>query len=317
MEPSARGAGLVMGAVLFMGLLGGGAGCNMNRFNANMTAGMFKEAGQSLDRESDLALAREAAPGLLKTIDGMAIVSPENRTLLALSAQGYCSYAFGFLEDDLETLADGDPREAPLRSRTSALYHRCADYGLALLRLDDENLPKLLGREGPPPADWQTALAKALGALDKDAVPGLFWTGLGLASEINLNRDDLALVAELPKVELLMQRVVALDAPYYNAGAHLALGLFYASRAKAMGGDPERGRKHIELAIAATAGKFLLHKVYLARIYAVTTLNRPLYEKTLDEVLATPGDVMPTQRLANEIARKKAARYRKQAEDLF
>ena len=45
--------------------------------------------------------------------------------------------------------------------------------------------------------------------------------------------------------------------------------------------------------------------------------DRALYEKTLAEVLATPADVYPAQRLANEIARRRAERYAKQSNDLF
>jgi hypothetical protein len=297
------------GQILVVAALGA-AGCNMNRFNANMTAGMFREAGKSLDMEGDVALARDAAPGLLKTIDGLTVVSPENRTLLELTAQGYCAYSFGFLQDELETLAEKDPHAQALRVRASALYHRCGDYGARLLHLGDDQFPDALHK------DVQT-LAAAVGKLGKDDVPGLFWTGLALASEIDLNRDNMELVAELPKVEVLMQRVVALDPLYYNAGAHLALGLLYSSQGKAMGGDPDKGRHHLDTAIQMTGGKFLMPKVMLARVYAVTMQDRALYEKTLQEVLRTPADVMPEQRLANEIARRKAARYLKLTEELF
>src|SRR5262245_59857744 len=98
-------------AVLGAGVLAAASalGCDLTRFTANQSAGMFKIAGRSLDMEADLELAREAAPGLIKTVDGLALVSPENHTLLELSAQAYCSYAFGFLEDDLEALPQGDP----------------------------------------------------------------------------------------------------------------------------------------------------------------------------------------------------------------
>jgi hypothetical protein len=272
---------------------------------------MFKIAGHSLDMESDLELAREAAPGLIKTVDGLVLVSPENRTLLELSAQAYCSYAFGFLEDDLEALPQGDPREDGLRTRAAALYHRCQDYGARLLQLTASTFPDALHHDA---ATLAAAVAKVQ---DRDDVPGLFWTGLGLASEINLRRDDTDLLAELPKAEVLLQRSIALDETYYNGGAHLALGLLYASQPRAIGGDPEKGRRELERAIVLTGGKFLLHRVMLARAYAVAVQDRPLYEKTLVDVYATRADVMPEQRLANEIARRKAQRYLKQAGDLF
>jgi hypothetical protein len=286
------------------------SGCSMNRMTANMTAGMLKDASHSLDREADVELARAAAPALLKTIDGLVLVSPENRTLLELTAQGYCSYAFGFLEDELETVPDSDPRWEALRTRTSALYERCLGYGLSLLHLSSDAFPKALDGE------LATLEARLAGA-DRDWVPGLFWVGLALASRINLNRDDMTLVADLPKAERVLARALALDPSYYNAGADLALGTIYASRGRAMGGRPDEGRRHLEAAITRTGGKFLLPKVMLARYYAVSVQDRVLYESALKEVLATPADVLPEQRLANEIARRKAARYLKQVDDLF
>src|SRR5438552_18239968 len=94
---SNMGKGLRLG---FTAMLSLGA-CDVIRFTP---PGFFQKAAKSLDQESDLTLAREAAPGLIKTIDGMVIVSPHNELLLELTAQAYCSYSFGFLEDDLEAL---------------------------------------------------------------------------------------------------------------------------------------------------------------------------------------------------------------------
>src|SRR5262249_5468762 len=150
------------------------------------------------------------------TIDGMVVVSPHNETLLELTAQAYCSYTFGFLQNDLETLKEDDPRYEPLRKRATGLFRRCEDYGLRLLHEKNEAFPDAALHD-------VARLGEALKKLDKDAVPGLFWTGLALASQVNINRDDMDLVAELPKAELIMRRVVELDERFYNAGAHLAL----------------------------------------------------------------------------------------------
>jgi len=54
-----------------------------------------------------------------------------------------------------------------------------------------------------------------------------------------------------------------------------------------------------------------------ARFYAVITQDRPLFEKTLKEVIAAPHDLWPEQRLPNELAKKRAQRYLAHAEDYF
>src|SRR5512138_3561622 len=77
-------------------------GCNMVAFTANQTAPVLKAAAPAFNQESDLQLAREAAPGQLKTVEGFLLASPDNDIMIALLAQGYCEYAFGFLEGDLQ-----------------------------------------------------------------------------------------------------------------------------------------------------------------------------------------------------------------------
>src|SRR5687767_13317268 len=73
------------------------AACNMVKFTANQTAPVLKAAQPSLAMESDVVLAREAAPGQLKTVEGFLLATPDNETIIGILAQGYCEYSFGFL----------------------------------------------------------------------------------------------------------------------------------------------------------------------------------------------------------------------------
>jgi hypothetical protein len=84
-----------------------------------------------------------------------------------------------------------------------------------------------------------------------------------------------------------------------------------------MGGNPEQGRRHFERAIEVTGGRFLLAKVYLARDYCRTVQNRELFHKTLVEVLQTDPAIWPEERLANEIAHRRARRYLKLEKEWF
>jgi hypothetical protein len=58
-------------------------------------------------------------------------------------------------------------------------------------------------------------------------------------------------------------------------------------------------------------------RVMFARFFAVITQDRPLFEKTLKEVIAAPHDIWPAQRLPPELAKKRAQRYLAHAEDYF
>jgi hypothetical protein len=297
---------------LLLPLLVTGCGDFMLNMTVDSTAPVLKRASASFDAESDIQLAREALPGNLKTIDGFLAARPENGDLLELTALGYVQYAFGFLEDDLEALPPGDsPRRRELVARCTDLYDRAYDVALRQVALDRPEV-RQIARGGR-----LDALAPALARVGKDSVPGLNWAGVALASAINLHRDDIERVAELPKAMALLQRAYQLDAPYYNYNAALSLAVVYASQGKAVGGDPDRARALFEEVIRQTRGRYLMAQVFYARYYATVTLDRPLFEKTLKQVLATPGSVWPEQRLANELARRRAARYLAQADDLF
>jgi predicted anti-sigma-YlaC factor YlaD len=272
-----------------------------------------KEASRSFQAEPDVHIAREAAPGQLKTADGFLMAAPKNRILLEVVAQGYIEYAFGFLEDDLEQLPDDDAHAAQreeLTHRATGLYDRGAAFALRLLELDDEHFSEAFHR------DVASAEA-ATKRLEKKSVAGLFFTALATGSAINLNRDDLARVIELPKVVAMLKHVRELDPTFYHAGAAAVLGTVYASQGKAIGGNPELAKQYFDEAIAKTGGKYLLTRVLLARFYAVVAQDRALFEKTLNEVIATPADISPPDRLSNELAKAKAKRYLAHANDYF
>lgn len=291
------------------------AGCSMKNLAVDQTADILKDAAKGFNAEPDPELAKQAGPGLLKTTEGFLLVRPENEDLLNINAESFCGYAFAFVEDEMEQVPDSDPRYERLRTSATSLYRRCEGFGRRLLALyDDDVFPKALDTT---PDQLKAALKKIVDDKDTDAVPGLFWTGLGLASRININRDDVNAVGDLPKAVALMEAVAALDPKFYNGGANLTLGLVLSSQGKALGGNPELGRQKLEEAFQSTGGKFLMTRVMTARIWAVTAGNRAEFEKLLNEVIAAPDDLWPAQQLPNTIAKRKAARYLKQIDELF
>jgi hypothetical protein len=287
------------------------ASCNVERFGVDRGAEVLRLAAPAFHTEPDIAFAREAAAGNVKLIEGLVRVSPRNRTLLAQAAEGLCGYAYLFVEDDLEALPPADDEgRAPHAARAAHFYQRCRDFALRHLEVKHPGFGETISGALAP-------LEAALARTGPDDVPGLFWLGFSMAANANVSREDVAVITDLPRVEAIMQRVCALDERFYNAGARMGLGALYGSRSKLIGGDPERGKREIARAMELTGGNFLMHKVILARVYAVAVGDRQLFERVLREVVATAGTVMPSERLANEIARRRAARYLALAEELF
>jgi len=288
-------------------------GCDLKAFTVSTTAPVLKVASDHFAEENDPTLAREAAPGQLKTVEGFIQSAPTNKDLLHVLAQGYIEYAFGFIEDDLESTPD-DNKHADERKhltwRATNMYDRALDYALRLVAQEDKHFPDMFKKDV---ASTESEAKK----LKKEDAPGLLFTGLALASAINLNRDDLARVVDLPKAIAVIKRSHELDPTFYNGGAAMTLGIIYCSQGKAIGGDPDLGNKFFQEAIDSTGGKYLMTKVMYARFFGVITQDRPLFEKTLKDVIAAPNDLYPQQRLANQLAKRRAKRYLDHSEDYF
>lgn len=250
----------------------------------------------ALYEESDLQLAEQAIASDLKLLEGLIKSDPGNEKFLLLACQGFASYALGFIEDN-------DPQ------RAQPLYLRGRDYGLKILNKNSLFNKTLISN--------LDQLGLALKKFDKKDVPALFWTANNWANWITLNLTNTDALADLPKAQLMMQRVLELDESYFYGGAHLFFATIYASRPKLLGGDIEKSKQHFDRCFEYCQEKFLLPYVYYARYYATRAFDEELFTRTLNKVIETPDDILPAQQLPNAIAKQKAKRLLLQLEEFF
>ena len=123
--------------------------------------------------------------------------------------------------------------------------------------------------------------------------------------------------ADIPRLQRLIERTLELDPGFHFAGPHLLAGAFYGGRSKLLGGDMDKARSHFEENLRLTEGKFLLSRVLYAKTLLVQTQDRDAFLKQLNLVLETPAEILPQQRLANEVAKIKAKKLLESADDLF
>lgn len=259
-------------------------------------SGMLENSMAALYEESDLILAEQAIASDLKLLEGLIKSDPENEKFLLLACQGFGSYALGFVEDT-------DP------DRARAFYLRGRDYGLKIFNKNKAFKDALSGSPDQ--------LEAALKSFKKNDVPALFWTANNWASWINLNLTNPDAIADLPRVQALMGRVLELDESYFFGGAHLFFATIYAVRPPLLGGNIEKSKYHFDRCFEFSRDKFLLPYIYYARFYTTRTFDEKLFTKTLSKVLETPDDILPDQRLPNVIAKNKAKRLLSQKDDFF
>jgi len=131
-----------------------------------------------------------------------------------------------------------------------------------------------------------------------------------------MNSSDWNAIADLPKVQALMERVVALDDGYEDGGAHLFLGVLYTLRPASLGGKPELGREHFEKAVSMSDGRNLMAKVLFARQYARLVFDQELHDRLLGEVVVA-DPVEPGYTLSNSMARDLADELLAESDEYF
>jgi len=284
-----------LASVVCIGLALTLSGC-VQSIAISTVGGLVEEGFVAFTEEEDLAFAESSLPGNLKLVEVLLKSEPENERLLLLASQGYASYALAFLED-----TDQD--------RARAFYLRGRDYGLRLLRQDRELAGAI---EGSP-----DRLRSVLSTRDKDLVPAVFWTAFGWGGYVQLALNSPDALADLPRVETMMEFVAGADSAFYYGGAHIFLGTLAGMRPRLLGGDPERARSHFEAALRLNGGTFLMTHVYYAKSYAVQTLDEELFVSLLETVRDTPLEVLPENRLANNVAKRKAEQLLARRSELF
>lgn len=283
-------------------------GCSMKKMTTNTVGAISTEGIAALEREEDVAFARESLPALIKTLEVFHYGNLSDVRTLTLLSQSYGIFAFGFLEEEMLRQPAEGPGRATAASRVDTFYRRGKEFGLQALSTSSAFKQSL---EAPLPA-----FQKAVGGLGKKYVGALFWTAFNWANWMNLHRDDPSAIVDLPRVQALVDRVIALD-PEYNCGsAHAIRGVVASSRPKMLGGDLELAQKEFAEA-QRIAPDYLMTRVLQAQYYARQAGDPALFAKTLGEVKEADAAAMPSQRLSNELAKRRAVILLAQQKNLF
>ena len=257
-----------------------------SQFADNLTTGILNE--------DDPGTVRDGVPAYLLLVDGMIQGDPENVGALLAGAKLYDSYAGGFVEDG---------------ARAQRLAERAFGYAKRALCLRDKELCTAL--DAPFDA-FQAALAKT----KADDLDVLYGFGSAWAGRIQVNTGDWNAIADLPKLQSLLLRVVSLDAHYDDGGAYLYLGVINSIRPASLGGKPEEGKAYFDKALELSGGRNQMVRVLYAQFYARLVFDQALHDKLLNEALVA-DPVAPRLTLINTLAQRKAKALLESGKDYF
>ena len=250
---------------------------------AQQTSGLADALGSAIRANKDLQTVKDGAPAYLLLMDAMVQQDPESPALLLGAADLYSFYGGVFVDD---------------QARAVLFANKAMGYATEGSCLQDALF-----------CDWASldreAYEARLAELEPDHLATLNTVASVWVGWIQANSDDWNAIAQLNRVQQMIERVVALDPNYEQGTAQLYLGVLHTLLPPLQGGKPELGRSHFEAAIAASEGRNLLAKTYFAKFYARMVFEQELHHRLLTEVIDADFDD-PQFNLMNELAKQEA-----------
>jgi predicted anti-sigma-YlaC factor YlaD len=285
-----------------------GSGCSVKRMAVNKIGNALAGSGTTFASDDDPELVKAAVPFSLKLMESLLNQNPRHQGLLLAACSGFTEYAYAFVQEDADETEDKDQAAAEeMRGRARRLYLRAHNYGLRGLEVRHKGFEKAL-RTNP-----KTAVTVAT---MKD-VSLLYWTALSWAAAISLSKDNPDLIAEMPLVEAMMDRALALDEAFDYGAIHAYLITYEMSRPGGTGDPAARSRQHFERALALSGGQQAGPMVSFAEAVCVQKQDLKEFESLLHQALAINPDAKPEWRLANLVMQRRAKWLLARTDQLF
>ena len=257
------------------------------------------QLGTAILASDDPATVRDALPAYLLLLDALLVDDGKGdagkRDLLFAAAELNGAYAGNFTA--------GDAARASRLARKALGFARrgvCAGDGPLCAAIDGD----------------VDGFAAALAATPDREVAAMYALASAWAGHLQANSGDWGAIAELPKVQALLERVVAIDPGHARGMAQVYLGVLHSLRPEAVGGRPEQGRAYFEKAIELGGGRNLYAKALFAEYYARLVFDQALHDRLLNEVLAA-DPVAPGYTLTNVLAQERARALQESGKDYF
>jgi predicted anti-sigma-YlaC factor YlaD len=298
---------LILWSVL-LGIAVVAGGCSIKRMAVNKVGDALAGGGTTFASDDDPELIKAAVPFSLKLMESLLAESPRHEGLLLAACSGFTEYSYAFVQEEADETEDKDFAAAEeMRGRARKLYLRARNYGMRGLAVRHKGFEKALRAEAK----------SAVGAATAKDVPFLYWTALSWAAAISLSKDNPALIGEMPMVEAMMDRALALDEAFDYGAIHTYFITYEMSRPNGAGDPAARSRQHFERAVALSGGQQAGPMVSFAEAVCVQKQDLKQFESLLKQALAIDPDARPEWRLANLIMQRRAKWLLSRTDQLF
>jgi hypothetical protein len=247
-------------------------GCSsVQKWAVRRSSPVFHKAGEQLTKEDSWEFFKNSAPGNLKFLELVYLTDPDNMTLLPTVIKAHAGYAYAVpetlaFEDNLKGIESFHKKEAIHH------YTRALDYGVHYLGKKDVSREDLLNLP-------EEKLRKKLKAeTDEDDLIAMVYMAQAWGSLINLQKDDVSLVSQIPRVKILFDHVCSVKPDLEHGICDIFLAQYEASRPRMLGGNPEKARELYTKAMKKYP-KHLLIPVNLIQYIYLPAMDAEEYEK--------------------------------------
>ena len=281
--------------------------CSTTKLTVDLTSNVLKEGIVTFFEESDMELARRGMESNIKFLEVFHRANPENKNMRILLAQVYGGYSFIFLETD--ALYPKNKEDIKRNTeRISEFYFRGLNYGLSILK-EKPRFKRAIEKNNLP------LLTKAAGNIKDPEI--LFWTIFNWTLLINLNKSSVEHISDLPKLNILVDRMLELDRSFFH-GAPLAIkAVIECAMPKTLGGKPEKGIKLLEEALEIGKRNFLITQLMYAQYCTPAVQDKKMFYKLVNEINKFDPNTNPDVVLINKAVKEKIPMVKHKVKELF
>ncbi|MBL8298751.1 MAG: hypothetical protein JNN30_10450 [Rhodanobacteraceae bacterium] len=250
--------------------------------------------GKAILNQDDPGTVRDAVPAYLLLLDALLEGDPENAGTLLAAARLYGAYAGNFVDEP---------------ERAKRLANRAFSYARRAVCARRTALCAVIEQPFDP-------FAAQVAVVERNDIDLLYGLASAWAGRIQQDSGDWNAIADLPKVQLLVERVLALNPDHAEGEPHMVLGVLHSLRPATLGGKPELGKTAFDTAISLSQGRNLMAKTLYAKFYARLVFDQELHDRLLNEVIAAAPEV-PRLTLTNVLAQQQARLLLASGKDYF
>lgn len=232
-----------------------------NKMAVGTSSDLIYEASNGVLQESNFDVFASGVAGNLMLMEGLLIQSPKNLDLLATLNKGYAGYAFGVNETQMYEEEWAELKSEAGRKQALLNYSRAVNFGVRYLQEKGIELSEIIARMNEPQG-IHFLLDKKLSE-DKRDLEIVLFTAQSMAALMNLQKDNIGLVSQLPAAKGMFDWVCLKD-PSINYGTcDIFYGAYEAGRPQMLGGNPQKGKEIFLKAIGKHPHNWLIRSSYL------------------------------------------------------